>query len=363
MSERRVPARAAEIPSAIVFARSDRDVARALADTLSVIEAQRPLVAFGRNGRALIGSSILIDLGPRLACTPIEISSGSVDEAERLRRLVEESGADVVVGAGGGRTIDVGKLGAFRAGVPFVAVPTQASHDGIVSPVAVLRGPGDDRASSYGARPPAALVVPLHAIISAPRRTLVAGISDLAVNVLAVRDWEWAHQFHDDPYDDYAALLARSAAELMIGRRSLYAPDRPFTDEDVEVLVHGLALSGLAMTIAGSSRPCSGPEHLISHAFDWIGVGEGSHGEQVSVGAAVAARLFDADTQGMLELLANVGAPLRPDQIGIGREDALRALHMAHLVRPDRHSRLSAALTADPEWVTEQAEVAWFRSS
>jgi glycerol dehydrogenase-like iron-containing ADH family enzyme len=217
MSERRVPARAAEIPSAIVFARSDRDVARALADTLSVIEAQRPLVAFGRNGRALIGSSILIDLGPRLACTPIEISSGSVDEAERLRRLVEESGADVVVGAGGGRTIDVGKLGAFRAGVPFVAVPTQASHDGIVSPVAVLRGPGDDRASSYGARPPAALVVPLHAIISAPRRTLVAGISDLAVNVLAVRDWEWAHQFHDDPYDDYAALLARSAAELMIG--------------------------------------------------------------------------------------------------------------------------------------------------
>jgi glycerol dehydrogenase-like iron-containing ADH family enzyme len=65
----------------------------------------------------------------------------------------------------------------------------------------------------------------------------------------------------------------------------------------------------------------------------------------------------------MLELLANVGAPLRPDQIGIGREDALRALHMAHLVRPDRHSRLSAALTADPEWVTEQAEVAWFRSS
>ena len=41
MSEqRRVPARAAEIPSAIVFARSDRDVARALADTLAVIEAR-----------------------------------------------------------------------------------------------------------------------------------------------------------------------------------------------------------------------------------------------------------------------------------------------------------------------------------
>lgn len=362
MSEqRRVPARAAEIPSAIVFARTDRDVARALAETLSVLEANRPLIAFGRTGRSLIGSSILIDLGPRLACTPVDIASGSIEEAERLRLAVEESGADVVVGVGGGRTIDVGKLGAFQAGVPFVAVPTQASHDGICSPVAVLRGPGDARASSYGARPPAALVVPLHAIIAAPRETLVSGISDLAANVLAVRDWEWSREVYDDPFDDYAALLARSAAELMIGRRSLYAPDRAFTDEDVEVLVHGLALSGLAMTIAGSSRPCSGPEHLISHAFDWMGAGRGSHGEQVAVGAAFAARLFDADMQGMLELLENVGAPMRPDQIGIDREEALRALHMAHLVRPERHSRLAAALVADPEWVSEQAEAAWFR--
>lgn len=361
MSGGRVPARAAEIPSAIVFGRSDRDAARALVDTLGQLEVARPLIAFGQQGRALLGSSLLIDLGPRLACTPVAISGGTVEEAERLRATVEEKGAEAVVAVGGGRTIDVAKYAAFLAGVPFVAVPTQASHDGICSPVAVLRGPGDARASSFGARPPAALVVPLHAIVSAPRTTIVSGIADLASNILAVKDWEWARQFHGDAFDDYAALLARSASELMVGRRELYAPDRPFDDEDVEVLVHGLALSGLAMTIAGSSRPCSGPEHLVSHAFDWLGLGTGSHGEQVSVGATLAARFFDADSGRMLELLERIGAPLTPAAVGIGREDALNAVGMAHLVRPDRHSRLSAALVADPDFVMEQAEAAWFR--
>ena len=174
---------------------------------------------------------------------------------------------------------------AFLQDVPFVAVPTQASHDGICSPVAVLRGPADARASSYGARPPVALVVPLHAIVRAPRRTIVSGIADLASNVLALRDWEWARQFHGDAYDDYAALLARSASELMVGRRGLYRPDRPFDDEDVEVLVHGLALSGLAMTLAGSSRPVQrSVVSRTSHAFDWLGLGDGSHGEQVAAG-------------------------------------------------------------------------------
>jgi glycerol-1-phosphate dehydrogenase [NAD(P)+] len=358
---RRVPARAAEIPSSIVFARRDREVAQALVDTLEELDASRPLLVFGQRSRALIGSSLLIDLGPRVTCIPLDIETGSVDEVDRLRAAIAEHAADGVVAVGGGRTIDVGKYAAFLEDVPFVAVPTQASHDGICSPVAVLRGPGDARASSYGARPPMALVVPLHAIVTAPRRTIVSGIADLATNVLALRDWEWARQFHGDAYDDYAALLARSAAELMVGRRGLYRPDRPFDDEDVEVLVHGLALSGLAMTLAGSSRPCSGPEHLISHAFDWLSLGDGSHGEQVAVGAVLAARFFDDDSERMLELLRNIGAPTSPEQLGISRDDALRAVRMAHLVRPDRHSRISAALAADPDFVVEQAEVAWYR--
>jgi glycerol dehydrogenase-like iron-containing ADH family enzyme len=79
------------------------------------------------------------------------------------------------------------------------------------------------------------------------------------------------------------------------------------------------------------------------------------------VGAVLAARFFDDDSERMLELLRNIGAPTSPEQLGISHEDALRAVRMAHLVRPDRHSRISAALAADPDFVVEQAEVAWYR--
>ena len=40
-------------------------------------------------------------------------------------------------------------------------------------------------------------------------------------------------------------------------------------------------LSGLAMTTAGSSRPCSGADHEILHAIDHLFPGTARHGELV----------------------------------------------------------------------------------
>src|SRR2546427_724731 len=83
---------------------------------------------------------------------------------------------------------------------------------------------------------PAALFVPVHVVSRAPRRTFVSGMADLAANLIAVEDWRWAHRVSGEPYDDYAALLAQSGARLLIGRRHLFARERPFAAEDVESL-------------------------------------------------------------------------------------------------------------------------------
>ena len=42
-------------------------------------------------------------------------------------------------------------------------------------------------------------------------------------------------------------------------------------------------MTGIAMIIAGSSRPASGSEHLISHAYDSLAQKPGLHGLQVGV--------------------------------------------------------------------------------
>ena len=115
------------------------------------------------------------------------------------------------------------------------------------------------------------------------------------------------------------------------------------------------------MTLAGTTRPCSGSEHLLSHAFDALDVGHGTHGEQVAVGTTLAALMYQdvPPVAAVLELLRAVGAPLSPEEIGISREEALRALALAPDVRPGRLTRLTRALEIDPAHVERLAEEAW----
>ncbi len=355
-----VPVRSAELPSTLSFSHSHEQTAQGLLEALGRLAVRRVLFVFGRESRGLLGRSLTIDCSSSFDCASLDVAGARLDEVERLRAAIRDREADAVVSVGGGQTLDAGKYAAFQADVPFVSIPTQATHDGICSPVAVLRGPGDARASSYGARPPTALLVPVHVIERSPRSALVSGIADLAANLVAVEDWMWARDFRGEAFDDYAALLSRSAAQLVVGRRHVFSPDRVFTSEDVEVLVYGLVLSGLAMTLAGSSRPCSGPEHLISHAFDLLGLGTGSHGEQVAVGCTLAVRLYSAKLESVVELLRAVGSPRTPDDLGVSRDDATRAVKMAHLVRPERQSRLSSAIIADPEFVDELIAASWY---
>lgn len=105
-----------------------------------------------------------------------ECSQGEID---RVTRLVQSSGAAVVVGIGGGKTADTAKMAAIATGSRIVIVPTIASTDAPCSAVAVRYT--DDgvyqEAHSLG-RNPDLVVVDSAVIVGAPVRFLVAGIGD-----------------------------------------------------------------------------------------------------------------------------------------------------------------------------------------
>ena len=61
------------------------------------------------------------------------------------------------------------------------------------------------------------------------------------------------------------------------------------------------------MEIAGSSRPCSGSEHLISHALDSLHPGTAQHGEQVAFGALLATHLQGGDWRGLRDFMRAAG--------------------------------------------------------
>jgi glycerol-1-phosphate dehydrogenase [NAD(P)+] len=110
-----------------------------------------------------------------------------------------------------------------------------------------------------------------------------------------------------------------------------------------EVLAHGLILSGLAMEAAGTSRPCSGAEHLVSHALD-VGLEERAalHGAQVALGTLIAAAAHGTGLHEELRLLfGRVGLPTCSEDLGVDRESAIDIVHSAPPLRPQRWTVLS----------------------
>ena len=79
-------------------------------------------------------------------------------------------------------------------------------------------------------------------------------------------------------------------------------------------------LSGLAMEIAGSSRPCSGSEHLISHAIDQLYPGTARHGEQVAFGALLCSRFQGEDWPALKRLMASAGMERAVSGFGLSEE-------------------------------------------
>jgi len=109
---------------------------------------------------------------------------------------------------------------------------------------------------------------------------------------------------------------------------------------DVRVVVEALISAGVAACIAGSSRPCSGAEHLFSHALDRLAPGVGLHGEKCGIGSIMMAKLQGQDWKKFEKTLKDVGAPTTAKQIGLDSDTLAKALTIAQDLRPERYTIL-----------------------
>ncbi|GLW73570.1 glycerol dehydrogenase [Kitasatospora phosalacinea] len=309
-------------------------------DSLGGILADQRLSAAGRIAVAISGGSGAVlreRLEPALPGAdwyPVE--DGTLDSAVRLTDEIRRGHYDALVGLGGGKIIDVAKYAAARVGLPVVAVATNLAHDGICSPVSTLDN--DAGRGSYGVPGPIGIVVDLDVVTKAPKRFVAAGIGDAVSNISACADWELSHAVTGEPVDGLAVAMARSAGENLLRH--------PGTLEDPDLLTtlaEALVLSGIAMNIAGSTRPSSGACHEISHALDVLYPKRSAqHGEQVGLGAAFACHLRgERELVGLIvERLRFHGLPVTADQIGFTGAEFTEAVHYAPNTRPGRFTIL-----------------------
>ncbi len=236
---------------------------------------------------------------------------------------------DFLVGVGGGRPIDLAKQAGFNTNIPFVSIPTAASHDGFGSARSSIRQAG--RKTSMQAIPPLAVVADTTIISRAPSRLLAAGVGDIVSNQTAVLDWRLDDQKAD--YSEYAAALSEMAAQLVEDGIEKVASG---TEEGVRLVVKALISSGVAMSIAGTSRPASGGEHKFSHWLDANSDNPALHGEQCGLGSIVTMYLHGGDWEKIRDTLKAVNAPINSKGLGMDDGMVLSAFINSKEIRPQR---------------------------
>lgn len=250
-------------------------------------------------------------------------------------------GVDIILGFGGGKSIDLAKLFANEANLDWISIPTAASHDGIASDVASVMHNG--YRYSEKCKQPKAILADLSIISTAPKILTLSGIGDIISKTSSLAEWRLANQHNDEPLDEEVYEIVNGSLQAVL------------KDNSLEVLVRSIIDTGNAMTCFGSSRPCSGTEHAISHAMDRRM--QSLHGLQVAFATPLS--LYFLEKAGFSEYSANdVHKFLKKKKMprtlkdldmteGVFLDDIHHALNI--MERRDRYSVLKHCEASDEE--------------
>jgi glycerol-1-phosphate dehydrogenase [NAD(P)+] len=298
-----------------------------------------------------------------------DVLANEVALVQALLEIPLETQAILAVGSG---TIhDITRFVSYKMSKPFVSIPTAASVDGFNSMGAplIIRG----FKTTYQLHCPVALFADIDVLRKAPAEMRAAGFGDMIGKYTSLLDWTFSHRMAGEPYCPVAAEMTREALDSCVQHVEDIAAGN---DEGIRVLLEALIISGFAMLIFGYSHPASGGEHHVSHCWEMVFLKEGRkqilHGAKVGVSAPLIAERYkkelvaylnegqvrpEAANKELLEklmshkdelleavgslpepsrfkqLLAQVGGPTEPQDLGLEEAHVAQSLREAHLIR------------------------------
>lgn len=274
------------------------------------------------------------------------VTDNSMHQVETADTFARTKKCDFIIGVGGGLALDISKLASYRYGSRFISIPTLPSHDGLSSPVASIRV--DSKRQSLGAAMPMGIIVDLDIIQQAPARFIHSGIMDLLSNLSAIKDWELAYnKGYEVTLNGFSNAIAYSAADNV-----LHYPDNDiYSKEFLHILLNSLVLSGIAMEIAGSSRPASGAEHNFSHAYDYLyPKNDLLHGEKVGIGTLIISYIRSkSDYDIMYNCFKRYGLIDALHERNLDIEKITQAVMTAKKIRKTRYTVLNEIKITKPQ--------------
>ena len=197
---------------------------------------------------------------------------------------------DFILGVGSGTINDISKVIAHTAGLPYLIVGTAPSMDGYTSATSSVIQDGIKH--SLNTVCPTVVVADLDIMCKAPLRLLRAGLGDMLAKYVSICEWRISHLVTGEYYCEEVAAIVRGALKKCIAIEDI----SNMTPETVRPIVEGLVISGMAMDMAGLSRPASGTEHYFSHLWDMRSLEfhtpSDLHGIQCGVGVLLCLRIY-----------------------------------------------------------------------
>lgn len=247
-------------------------------------------------------------------CTQIEI--------DRNRDLARENGANIIIGIGGGKTLDTAKAVAYYEKLPVVIFPTIASTDAPCTALAVIYKPSHefDRYLFLPSNPDIVLA-DTEILAAAPTRFFVAGIGD------ALSTYFEARACYRSNGDNLTLMkpsrtglgLARLCLDTILerGLQAKLAVDQnlstPAVEDTIEATIY---LSGVGAEAGGLAAA-----HAIHNGMTTVpSLHRTQHGEKVTFGVLAQLVLENApkeELESVIHFIKSVGLPLTLKDLGV----------------------------------------------
>lgn len=289
------------------------------------------------NACVIIDGFLYQDLNARLEKAYVESDAKFVsisfngecceEEVERIGKIARENGAAVIVGAGGGKTMDTAKICADEMGLPVIIAPSSASTDAPVSEIAVVYKPDGEYIGSRKMKKNADLVlVDTEIIVKAPRRLFVAGMGDALATWLEAQACECS----DSPNYIGSGMrrckagmaIAKASWDILFedGEKALMALDSGVVTEAFENVVEAnTLLSGLGFLNTGlaTAHGIHSGLTVLPETHKYL------HGEKVAFGIVCQMVLENTPAETVdkvMRFMVAIGLPVTLADLGVAAE-------------------------------------------
>ena len=255
-------------------------------------------------------------------------------EIERLQKIYEAKNCDMVIGVGGGKTLDTAKAISYYANCPVAIVPTIASTDAPCSALSVIYHEDGSFSEYLILRQNPNMVLMDTAIIAkAPTRLIVAGMGDALATYFEARACHASNAIVlTGAYpSDTALTLAELCYETLLedGFKAKLAVDQNVSTIAVENVVEANTyLSGVGFESGGIAAA-----HAIHNGFTVMDECHHLyHGEKVAFGTLAQLVLENAEEQELDEVIGfclSVGLPICLADMGIEKIDHDKLMEVA----------------------------------